>query len=123
MKQTDKDKIREGRYRQFAGCDTLKASAKLSMMRDAGLQEMKGRGKATCYVPGDRFPIAKHETTPLWLKLHHLAAKVPHLKSKLPHLAAKLPHLRAKLPHLYQKIWCLILPHWVGKLRRSGLWS
>ena len=45
-------------YRQFAGCDTLKASAKLSMLRDAGLLEMKGRGKATCYVPGDRFPIA-----------------------------------------------------------------
>ena len=50
-------------YRQFAGCDTLKASAKLSMMRDAGLLEMKGRGKATYYVPGDRFPAAKHETT------------------------------------------------------------
>ena len=49
-------------YRQFAGCDTLKASAKLSMMRDAGLLEMKGRGKATYYVPGDRFPAAKHET-------------------------------------------------------------
>ena len=55
----------EGRYRQFAGCDTLKASAKLSMMRDAGLLEMKGRGKATYYVPGDRFLIAKHETTAL----------------------------------------------------------
>ena len=64
MKQTDKDKTMEGRYRQFAGCDTLKASAKLSMMRDAGLLEMKGMGKATYYVPGDRFPIAKHETTP-----------------------------------------------------------
>ena len=63
MKQTDKDKTMEGRYRQFAGCDTLKASAKLSMMRDAGLLEMKGMGKATYYVPGDRFPIAKHETT------------------------------------------------------------
>ena len=65
MKQTDKDKTMEGRYRQFAGCDTLKASAKLSMMRDAGLLEMKGRGKATYYVPGDRFLIAKHETTAL----------------------------------------------------------
>ena len=64
MKQTDKDKNMEGRYRQFAGCDTLKASAKLSMMRDAGLLEMRGRGKATYYVPGDRFPIAKHETIP-----------------------------------------------------------
>ena len=63
MKQTDKDKTMEGRYRQFAGCDPLKASAKLSMMRDAGLLEMKGRGKATYYVTGDRFPIAKHETT------------------------------------------------------------
>ena len=63
MKQADKDKTREGCYRQFAGCDTLKASAKLSMMRDAGLLEMKGRGKATYYVPGDRFPAAKHETT------------------------------------------------------------
>ena len=51
-------------YRQFAGCDTLKASAKLSMMRDTGLLEMKGRGKATYYVTGDGFPLAKHETTP-----------------------------------------------------------
>ena len=65
MKQTDKDKTMEGRYRQFAGCDPLKASVKLSVMRDAGLLEMKGRGKATYYVPGDRFPIAKHETTAL----------------------------------------------------------
>ena len=64
MKQTDKDKTMEGRYRQFAGCDTLKASAKLSMMRDAELLEMKGRGKATYYVPGDRFPITKLEITP-----------------------------------------------------------
>ena len=64
MKQADKDKTREGRYRQFAGCDTLKASAKLSMMRDAVLLELKGRGKATYYVPGDGFPAAKHETTP-----------------------------------------------------------
>ena len=64
MKQTDKDKTMEGRYRQFAGCDTLKASAKLSMLRDAGLLEMKGRGKAIYYVPGDRFPIAQHEITP-----------------------------------------------------------
>ena len=94
MKQADKDKTREGRYRQFAGCDTLKASAKLSMMRDAGLLEMKGRGKATYYVPGDRFPAAEHDTTP---KLHHLRPKLPHLK-------AKLPHLWLKLPHLYQKI-------------------
>ena len=51
-------------YRQFAGCDTLKASAKLSIMRDAGLLEMRGKGKATYYVPGGRFPVAKHETTP-----------------------------------------------------------
>ena len=64
MKQTDKDKTMEGCYRQFAECDTLKASAKLSMMRDAGLLEMKGRGKATYYVPGDRFPITKLEITP-----------------------------------------------------------
>ena len=35
------------------------------MMRDAGLLEMKGRGKATYYVPGDRFPIAQHEITAL----------------------------------------------------------
>ena len=42
-------------YRQFAGCDTLKASAKLSMMRDLGLLEMKGKGKATYYVAGGSF--------------------------------------------------------------------
>ena len=34
-------------YRQFARCDTLKASAELSMMRDAGLLKMKDWGKAT----------------------------------------------------------------------------
>ena len=27
------------------------------------LLEMKGKGKATYYVPGGRFPVAKHETT------------------------------------------------------------
>ena len=64
MRQTDKDKTKKPIYRQFAGCDTLKASAKLSMMRDAGLLEMKCRGKATYYVTGDGFPLAKHETTP-----------------------------------------------------------
>ena len=34
-------------YRQFARCDTLKASAKLSMMRDAGSLKVKDCGKAT----------------------------------------------------------------------------
>ena len=48
MKQTDKDKTMEERYRQFAGCDTLKASAKLSMMCDAGLLEMKESFNVEC---------------------------------------------------------------------------
>ena len=85
MKQTDKDKTMEGRYRQFAGCDPLKASAKLRVMRDAGLLEMKGMGKATYYVPGDRFPIAKHETT----------APIPKdLESDLAALGRKAPRER-----------------------------
>jgi len=46
MKQTDKDKAMEGRYRQFTGCDTLKASAKLSMLRDAGLLGDEGQGQS-----------------------------------------------------------------------------
>ena len=36
----------------------------MSMMRDAGLLEMKGRDKPTDYVPFDRLPAAKHDTTP-----------------------------------------------------------
>ena len=34
-------------YRQFARCDTLKTSAELSMMRDAGSLKVKDWGKAT----------------------------------------------------------------------------
>ena len=99
MKQTDKDKTMEGRYRQFAGCDTLKASAKFSMMRDAGLLEMKGRGKATYYVPGDRFPIAKHETTAPRAQTTALqsqtTAPIPKdLESDLAALARKAPRER-----------------------------
>ena len=99
MKQTDKDKTMEGRYRQFAGCDPLKASAKFSMMRDAGLLEMKGRGKATYYVPGDRFPIAKHETTALRSQTTALqsqtTAPIPKdLESDLAALGRKAPRER-----------------------------
>lgn len=42
-------------YRQLSGCDTLKASAKLTALRDYDLLVQKGRGSATYYVPGDRF--------------------------------------------------------------------
>lgn len=101
MKQTDKDKNMEGRYRQFAGCDTLKASAKLSMMRDAGLLEMKGRGKATYYVPGDRFPIAKHETTP------SLAQTTVHLPKDL---VSDLAALGRKAPR--ERLGCIV--KWVS---------
>ena len=99
MKQTDKDKTMEGRYRQFAGCDPLKASAKLSVMRDAGLLEMKGMGKATYYVPGDRFPIAKHETTALRSQTTALqsqtTAPIPKdLESDLAALGRKAPRER-----------------------------
>ena len=99
MKQTDKDKTMEGRYRQFAGCDPLKASAKFSMMRDAWLLEMKGRGKATYYVPGDRFPIAKHETTALRSQTTALqsqtTAPIPKdLESDLAALGRKAPRER-----------------------------
>ena len=55
------------------------------MMRDAGLLEMKGRGKAPYYVPGDRFPVAKKETT----------APVPKdLESDLAALGRKVPRER-----------------------------
>ena len=92
MIQTDKDKTIEGRYRHFAGCDTLKASAKLSMMRDAGLLEMKGRGKATYYVPSDRFPAVKHETTPPQAQT---TAPLPKdLESDLAALGRKVPRER-----------------------------
>jgi len=39
-------------YRQLSDCDTLKASADLRNMRDIGLLEAKGKGRATYYVPG-----------------------------------------------------------------------
>jgi len=42
-------------YRQLNGCDTLKASADLRSMRDAGLLEAKGRSRATYYIPGEMF--------------------------------------------------------------------
>lgn len=42
-------------YRQQGGVDTLAASQELRAMRDAGLLEMKGKGSATYYVPGQAF--------------------------------------------------------------------
>ncbi len=42
-------------YRQLSGCDTLKASAKLTALRDDGLLILKGKGSATYYVPGPLF--------------------------------------------------------------------
>ena len=42
-------------YRQLSGCDTLKASAKLTALRDYDLLVQKGRGSATYYVPGPLF--------------------------------------------------------------------
>lgn len=44
-------------YRQLSGCDTLKASAKLTALRDSGLLILKGKGSATYYVPGPDFII------------------------------------------------------------------
>ncbi len=39
-------------YRQLNGCDIMRASTELRQMRDQGLVEIKGKGRATYYVPG-----------------------------------------------------------------------
>jgi ATP-dependent DNA helicase RecG len=38
-------------YRQLNGCDTLRASGELRNMRDFGILNQKGKGRATYYVP------------------------------------------------------------------------
>jgi len=40
-------------YRQLSDCDTLTASKDLRIMREAGLLQAKGKGKATYYIPGE----------------------------------------------------------------------
>ena len=42
-------------YRQLSGCDTLKASAKLTALRDDGVLVLKGKGSATYYEQGPLF--------------------------------------------------------------------
>ncbi len=49
--------IDNGTYRQINGCDILKASAELRQMRDGGLLEQKGKGRATYYIPGYAFSL------------------------------------------------------------------
>lgn len=59
-------------YRQLSGCDTLKASAKLTALRDSGLLIPRGKGSATYYVPGPLFG--------------NLEDKAPSLEDKAPSL-------------------------------------
>jgi len=51
-------------YRQMADCDILKASAELRLLKNAGLIDSKGRGKATYYIPGlTLIPLPKELNT------------------------------------------------------------
>lgn len=53
-------------YRQMAGCDTLKASNDLRLLRNHNLLKSKGKGKATYYVASDglRAPVSELSTPP-----------------------------------------------------------
>jgi ATP-dependent DNA helicase RecG len=64
-------------YRQLSGCDTLKASADLRSMRDAGLLEAKGRGRATYYIPGEVFWLHTAPVQELSAPVQELSAPVP----------------------------------------------
>ncbi|MEP6728583.1 MAG: ATP-binding protein, partial [Bacteroidota bacterium] len=44
-------------YRQINGCDILRASGELRSLRDGGLLEQKGKGRATYYIPGYNFTL------------------------------------------------------------------
>jgi ATP-dependent DNA helicase RecG len=71
-------------YRQLNGCDILKASSELRIMRDTALLEQKGRGRATYYIPGDQF--------------FAVTAPPPSLTAPPPSLTAPPPSLTAPPP-------------------------
>lgn len=47
-------------YRQLNACDVLKASNELRSLRDKGLIEQKGKGRATYYITGDNLNTEPH---------------------------------------------------------------
>lgn len=75
-------------YRQLSGCDTLKASAKLSALRDSGLLILKGRGCATYYVPGPGFVISQDNA----IGLQDCASAMSNCASAMPDCASTMPH-------------------------------
>lgn len=89
-------------YRQLNGCDTLKASADLRNMRDAGLLEAKGRSRATYYIPGKVFWLL---TAPVQELSAPVTEPVPGLIELVPdRLVNQLPpELQTLLDDLGQK--------------------
>ena len=48
-------------YRQMANCDTLKASNDLRILRNNNFLKVKGKGKSTYYIPGDKLSTPAQE--------------------------------------------------------------
>lgn len=82
--------IDNGTYRQINGCDMLKASGELRSLRDGGLLEQKGKGRATYYIPGYTFsllPAVQQGLNPL-----------PDQSGTLPDQSGGLPDQSGTLP-------------------------
>ncbi len=83
-------------YRQLSGCDTLKASADLRNMRDAGLLEAKGKGRATYYTQGkeliSRIKPVPGLSAPVSTPVPNQSAPVPDLSAPVIAPALALVH-------------------------------
>jgi ATP-dependent DNA helicase RecG len=88
-------------YRQLNGCDILKASVELRAMRDSGLLEQKGKGRATYYIPDYNFSLMRaieQGTNALPDQLGSLPDQSPILSDQLGPLPDEVPdHINSML--------------------------
>ncbi len=70
-------------------------------MRDTGLLDAKGKGRATYYIPGKEL-IARISLS------RELSAPVPELSAPVPELSAPVPELSAPVPELSAPVTGLI---------------
>lgn len=70
-------------YRQLNGCDSLKASSELRYMRDTGILNQKGKGRATYYVQDLAFHNPELGPNALPLELNALGNQLSALGSEL----------------------------------------
>ncbi len=86
-------------YRQMSDCDSLKASNELRLLKSYNLLTVKGKGKATYYVPGGilHTDITTSPIHPIITPPQDLSA-LPHDLSALPNNLSALPIDLSALP-------------------------